>query len=478
MGAVYKAFDHVLDRDIAVKTIRYANDATEAEIRDLRDRFLREARTVARSSKHKNIVQIYDIGAERDFPFIAMELVIGQDLSKIKERLDLETILRVGEGVAGALDYIHTQDILHRDVKPQNIMVGSGRDEVKLMDFGIAKDSHRTSLTQFGMIVGSPLYMAPESIEGKPTARSDQYALAVILYELLTMRHPIEGALETLFAAKRYQDPRPAGDYAPWIPAKTQAVLKRGLDKDQDARFDSCRDLVEAFRVSLGDIPAAQRAMAARRQEAAAVWEQARTDLSLLRAFTSRYPDWPRRGEVEIRILELEEDQRRSEVRERIARESFEEASKHRSIPMLDGFLKAFPDSALLPSAKELIVQLQRERVEAERLERERHAAIERAYREAMAAGRPETLQQFAAEYPESEFAAAALARAGEIRRENERREREREEKDRHEQHGEHAHRPDRAPVIPKGPRERLRDEPHRGNHKPGIPRRSNRLWN
>ncbi len=275
MGAVCKAFDHFLRRDVAIKTLLVLEDPAATKVRC--ERFRREASAVARVSKHPNIVQIYEIGIDRERPFIAMEFVDGDDVSRLKPNFTLDQILILADCVASGLDFIHSKGIFHRDVKPANVMTGKS-GEVQLMDFGRAKDTQSAALTKSWVKLGSPLYMAPEALADRPTvsARSDQYALAVILYELITMRCPFEGTdLRVLCGAIQDGQPPRASEYAPWTPGETDEVLARCLAIDPEKRFASCQNLVAKFRRSLGDTALRQGLVTARREEAAHRWQTA-----------------------------------------------------------------------------------------------------------------------------------------------------------------------------------------------------------
>ena len=211
MGIVYRAQDPAIGRTVAVKTIRIGQFNDEREIKHVQDRMMREAQAAGILS-HNNIVTIYDIQHDEGTAFIFMEFVDGDTLEKMlltDSPIDKQFILRILHQAAEALDYAHQRGIIHRDVKPANIMVR--KDGVaKIADFGIARmQSH--SLTQTGQILGTPNYMSPEQISGKPVdGRSDQYSLAVMLYEVLTGEKPfVADSLPTLLFRVVSEMPQP-----------------------------------------------------------------------------------------------------------------------------------------------------------------------------------------------------------------------------------------------------------------------------
>jgi serine/threonine-protein kinase len=185
MGRVYKARDPMIERTVAIKTL--AVELAEGQLAEFKERFFREARSAGRVS-HPSVVTIFDVGESDGVAFIAMEYVEGATLRAVLDAgapLAVAEACRIGARMAGALAAAHKHGIVHRDVKPGNIMIGA-EDTVKLMDFGIARlpDGMRTKT---GLIVGSPTYLAPEQIVGRGAdARSDIYALGVVLYEMLT----------------------------------------------------------------------------------------------------------------------------------------------------------------------------------------------------------------------------------------------------------------------------------------------------
>lgn len=235
MSHVFRATDTVLGRTVAIKILTPAGVADP----DTKARFLHEART-ASSIAHENILGVYDFGEADGKPFMVMEFLRGRTLrAAIKEGLltELNAKLKVAAQIARALGFVHQHQIVHRDVKPENINLDdSGR--AKLMDFGIAKIAD-LSLTQPGYVLGTPYYMAPEQIQGKPvTAAVDIYAFGILLYELLLGQRPYGGdSIEAIFY-KVMHEPLDLGPLATaGVPPGVVAVVARCTKKDADARY-------------------------------------------------------------------------------------------------------------------------------------------------------------------------------------------------------------------------------------------------
>ncbi|MFD3704198.1 serine/threonine-protein kinase [Nocardia sp. NPDC058658] len=246
MGEVFLAADRDLPRWVALKVIT----APEADTSGLRARFLREADTAAQLN-HPNIVTVYARGQEGDRLWIAMQYVEGSDAAELVRRgpLPVPQAVHIVTQIAKALDYAHQRGVIHRDVKPANILL-TGADQVLLADFGIAKATdHTDGLTRTGEVITSFQYAAPELFDhsGPVDHRTDVYALGCTLYHLLTGAPPFAGTSPAQLIHGHLAQPVPrASHHFPWVPAAFDAVLARALAKDPAARFQSCGELAAA----------------------------------------------------------------------------------------------------------------------------------------------------------------------------------------------------------------------------------------
>jgi len=246
MAEVYLATDRVLDRPVAFKVLGgwLANDATFVE------RFRREALAAARIS-HPNLVAVFDAGSEDGVHYIVMEHVAGETLADVlrKEgRIHPNRATRIATDVADALAVAHAARMVHRDVKPANVMVTpDGR--TKLMDLGIARSLDGESITRASSILGTAGYVSPEQARGDPVDhRSDIYSLGCVLYEMLTGRQPFEAADPLAVAYKHvHEAPVPPTSLEPSIPPALEAVTLRAMEKDPAARFQSAREMAAAL---------------------------------------------------------------------------------------------------------------------------------------------------------------------------------------------------------------------------------------
>jgi|DewCreStandDraft_4_1066084.scaffolds.fasta_scaffold00609_31 serine/threonine-protein kinase len=242
MGIVYEARDPQLGRAVAVKVLSVAQSTPPAERRQALERFLREGKA-AGSLLHPNIAQVFDMGEDQGRPYLVMELCEGttlRDVLSFEHHLPEQRVRRIAEQLISALELAHARGIVHRDIKPDNIVL-SRDDTLKLMDFGIARLMQDSTLTQTGQALGSPAYMSPEQVLGKPVdARSDLFSVGVVLYECLTGRKPFDGPTITAVTHKiAFEDPPPmTGVSTFW-----QSFVLRALAKDPAARFQSASQM-------------------------------------------------------------------------------------------------------------------------------------------------------------------------------------------------------------------------------------------
>ncbi len=255
MGVVYRAFDPRLDRRVALKLLP-ADRAGDARFRA---RFLRESRQAA-AIDHPSIVPVHDAGEANGVLYIAMRYVEGADLRQVIRQegaLDPERVLKLLAEIADALDAAHARGIIHRDVKPSNILVGAtpGHEHAYLTDFGASKrTSGPDGLTATGHFLGTAGYAAPEQIaEGVVSSRSDVYALGAVLFECLTGIPPFQRDTPVAVLWAHVNEPAPAAsELRPELPAEIDRVLAQGLAKQPDERFSTCAAFVEAVRSALG----------------------------------------------------------------------------------------------------------------------------------------------------------------------------------------------------------------------------------
>jgi len=253
MGVVYEARDPFLDRRVAIKTIR--GPGCESDVAaEYERRFRTEARSAARLH-HPNIVSVFDSGREGDTAYLVMEFVQGDDLKHHLERgvrFSRQSAVKLVLDLLMALDHAHAQNVVHRDVKPANILIeSSGR--IKLADFGVARiqDTDEGSFTQIGAAsLGTPKYMSPEQAQGLPVdLRSDLFSVGVVLYELLTGVRPFEGDNQFIVANQIVtMKPIPPSAVDPELPAELDSVLAKALAKQPEERYATARDFAQALQ--------------------------------------------------------------------------------------------------------------------------------------------------------------------------------------------------------------------------------------
>ncbi len=248
MATVYRGMDTRLGRPVAIKLLhaQYANDD------EFRRRFEHEAQAAAGLSAHPNIVDVYDVGQQDGQPYIVMELVEGPDLKTLIENegpLSVERTLGIAQQVAEALEYAHSKGFVHRDVKPQNIMIGQD-GMARITDFGIAKSNLSTAVTQAGITYGTADYISPEQAQGlAATPRSDVYSLGIAVYEMLTQHLPFTGDSPMAVAVQHIQQaPPPLRQWIPTIPQSLERIVLGSIAKDPRERPASARAFATALR--------------------------------------------------------------------------------------------------------------------------------------------------------------------------------------------------------------------------------------
>jgi eukaryotic-like serine/threonine-protein kinase len=272
MGEVYRARDPHLDRSVAIKILTSSRGASGQQL----ERFNREARAVARIT-HPRICTIHDVGRVDGLPFLVMELLEGETLAERLERgpVAVDRALAFAGQIATALDAAHKRGVIHRDLKPSNVMLTAGG--VKLLDFGLAKlrdinsedallgSTASIDLTDGGTVLGTIPYMAPEQVEGRDAdARTDIFALGVMLYEMLAGRAPFEGrSRASLMAAILTTNPQPLSSARPDVPANVDRIVQRCLTKDPEERWQSAADLAAELQWTGDNISPSPHAAAA-----------------------------------------------------------------------------------------------------------------------------------------------------------------------------------------------------------------------
>ena len=252
MARVYKAYDPEIDRTLAVKLLK----AQLADDDQYRLRFLREARAAGVLS-HPNIVTIFDVGVDGKHPYIAMEMIDGMtlgDVLRTDNQLSVKEIVEIGIQLTRALDYAHKKGIIHRDIKPGNIMLVSETNAVKVADFGICRmddpeGGEANQQTQLGDVLGTPNYMSPEQVLGqKVDSRSDLFSVGVVMYKLLTNSLPFEGdsVISVAYKIAKSEAP-PVQTLRPDIPLTLRRIVERALKKQPEKRFQTGEEFAQAL---------------------------------------------------------------------------------------------------------------------------------------------------------------------------------------------------------------------------------------
>jgi pentatricopeptide repeat protein len=259
MGRVYRAIDRKLNEEVALKLIRPEIARDERIL----ERFQNELK-IARKISHRHVGRMYELMEEKGVHFITMEYVAGQDLRGLIRQtgqLTARKAVSIATQVLGGLAEAHRLGVVHRDLKPSNIIVDR-EGSARIIDFGIARSVATKGRTGEGAIIGTPDYMAPEQVEGKPAdQRADLYALGVILFEMVTGRLPFEGETPLAVAIKHKMDPPPdPRALAPQIPAELGRVILRSLEKDRDKRYQTSEEFLAALAAVDEALPTTERA--------------------------------------------------------------------------------------------------------------------------------------------------------------------------------------------------------------------------
>ncbi len=263
MGVVYLGRDPKINRVVAIKTMALSQEFEADELQEVKERFFREAETAGRLN-HPNIVTIYDAGEEQDLAYIAMEFLNGHDLSRYTKSGSLLPVPKVFSLVfkaAVALDYAHTNNVVHRDVKPANIMYDPDADSIKITDFGIARITD-SSKTKTGTVLGTPSYMSPEQLAGKRVdGRTDLYSLGVLFYQMLTGRLPFEADSMASLMFKITNEPHPPiRELRAELPPCIAKIVDKALSKAPENRYQRGNQLAQdlklcARQISSGGAP-------------------------------------------------------------------------------------------------------------------------------------------------------------------------------------------------------------------------------
>src|SRR5438445_2498676 len=254
MGEVYLAFDHDLEREIAIKVLRDGSGGSSDRLR----RFMQEAKATS-ALHHPNVAHVYEIGVHGDVHFIAMEFIEGETLRArlARDQMPIDEILDIATQIAGAIGAAHKAGIVHRDIKPENVVI-TADGYAKVLDFGLAKlreirgeDAATLLKTNPGIAMGTIAYMAPEQlVGGEVSPAADVFSLGIVQYEMLAGRRPFEGATTSeVVSAILSKAPHPVHDLRPDVPPKLDAMVKKALSKNIDERQRDASEMHEQLRL-------------------------------------------------------------------------------------------------------------------------------------------------------------------------------------------------------------------------------------
>lgn len=240
MGAVYRGVDPRINRVVAIKTLNLQQEFEAEELEQVKERFFHEAEVAGRLN-HPHIVTIYDVGEDHGLGYIAMELVDGHDMRRYTRKeglLPINRIMEMAAQIAEALDFAHRNGVVHRDIKPSNIMLDKTGRQVKVADFGIARIGS-SGKTRTGTVLGTPPYMSPEQLSGRPLdGRSDLFSLGVVLFELVSGRRPFEGDTVATLMTRIANEPHPdLMALRGGVPACLRNIIDKALEKDVNKRY-------------------------------------------------------------------------------------------------------------------------------------------------------------------------------------------------------------------------------------------------
>ena len=284
MGVVYKGEDPALDRTVALKTVILSDDA--AGKTEYQKRFFLEAKAAGRLS-HPQVITVYDFGQEGEIAYMAMEFLKGKELrTRMQEgSISVPEAVHIAEQVAEGLGYAHEHGVVHRDVKPSNIML-LPHDKVKIMDFGIARMRASDHKTSTGLVLGTPKYMSPEQVSGSPVDhRSDILSLGVVLYEMLTHSKLFQGedTPQIFHAVANFQPPVPSRLNSE-VPPMLDFVVERALKKDPSVRYQDAFELAADLRSALSELVDREAAAAGEKQRERDTTKTMKLDAESLRS--------------------------------------------------------------------------------------------------------------------------------------------------------------------------------------------------